>query len=169
MRTSDWVVVGMLLASCGCSCAPAVDGVLADDVLPAVSPAGTTEHVHTLVAPESGDLDIRFERQDRLEGYAGPVYLFVTQPDCVSVSNDTVSMRNGQAFRPLCPVLANSYGEDLNCCMGRVRLASPARVKRGQTVKVFVYGLSQPGPLPYRLTYSTGDAQCRSDTRNGPS
>jgi hypothetical protein len=52
-----------------------IEGVMADDVLPRVTLAGFTERVHTLVAPASGDLDVRFERQDGAEGYTGPVYL----------------------------------------------------------------------------------------------
>lgn len=165
-----WLVVGGgLLVASACTCAPAVDGVVASDVLPAVVPAGFTERVHTFVPPASGELDVRFERQDALQGYAGPVYLFVTGPECASVSDDPQRMRNGQAFQPGCAVLANSYGLDLNCCQGSVRLASPARVQRGQTVKVFVYGLSQPLALPYRLTFRAGDSACRTETSSGPS
>lgn len=163
------VIAGVALASPACTCSPMAEGTVATDVLPVVVPAGFTERVHTFVPPASGDLDIRFERQDALHGYAGPVYLFVTGPECTSVSDNPVDMRNGQAFQPRCAVLANSYGGDLNCCQGIVGLAAPARVRRGQPVKVFVYGIAQPSSLPYRLSFRTGEPGCRADTMNGPS
>ena len=155
-------IAALSLAASACTCTPVAEGTVATDVLPAVVPTGFTERVHTFVPPASGELDIRFERQVASQGYAGPVYLFVTGPECASISNDPQSMRNGAAFRPRCDALANSYGPDLNCCEGSVRLASPARVEAGQTVKVFVYGLSQPQALPYRLTYRSGDLDCSS-------
>jgi hypothetical protein len=142
----------------GCSCTPAVDGVVAIDMLPA---AAATVKTYLLRVPVSGDLDLMFTRQDGRDGYAGSVYLFVTRPDCVSLPDDPVSLRDGQRFRPKRLVLANSYADD-NCCRGRVTLTSPARVTGGETVKVFVYGLYQPADLPYVLTFQAGDPQCRS-------
>ncbi len=38
--------------------------VAAADVLPAVTPTGLTERVHTFAAPEAGGFDLTFERQD---------------------------------------------------------------------------------------------------------
>lgn len=142
----------------GCSCTPVVDGVVATDMLPT---APATVRTYLLRVPVSGDLNLTFSRQDDHEGYAGSVYLFVTLPDCVSLTDDPLSIRDGQRFKPKCLVLANSYGY-YNCCLGRVTLASPARMTRGETVKVFVYGLYQPADLPYVLTFQAGDSQCRS-------
>jgi hypothetical protein len=167
MRTAAFVLGAGALLSFGCgNCEPPVAGVLTNDLLPAVVPTGSTERIHTLVAPRSGDLDITFERQDGLSSYAGSVYLFVTGPECVHVSNDPQRMNNGQAFRPECAVLANSYAAGPTC-LGCASLAAPAHVERGQTVKVFVYGLSTPADLPYRLAYTVGDDGCTSGM-NGP-
>ena len=142
----------------GCSCTPVVDGVVAADVLPA---APATVKTYLLRVPVSGDLTLTFTRQDDREGYAGSVYLFVTPRDCVSLTDDPQSLRDGQTFKPKCLVLANSYAYQ-NCCQGRATLASPARMTGGETVKVFVYGLYQPVDLPYVLTFQAGDSQCRS-------
>lgn len=142
----------------GCSCTPVVDGVVATDTFPT---APVTVRTYLLPVPASGDLNLTFTRQDDGEGYAGSVYLFVTPRDCAILTDDPLSMRDGQTFRPKCPVLANSYKEQ-NCCAGRVTLASPARVTKGETVKVFVYGLFQPADLPYVLTLQAGDSECRS-------
>jgi hypothetical protein len=142
----------------GCSCTPVVDGIVATDTLPA---AGVTVRTYLIALPASGDLNLTFTRQDDGEGYAGSVYLFVTPPDCAILTDDPVSIRDGQAFRPKCLVLANSYG-DQNCCAGRATLATPARVTKGETVRVFVFGLFQPADLPYTLTFQAGDSQCRS-------
>jgi len=157
-RSLSGTVLAMTL--CGCTCEPVVRGVLATDTLP---PAPVTERAYRLIVPASGDLMVAFSRQDGREGYAGSVYLFVTMSDCMSVSSDPLSMRDGQTFRPLCSVLANSY-KDLNCCQGNVTLATPARVRKGQEVKVFLYGLYQPSALPYQLSYEAGDAAC-TETR----
>ena len=142
----------------GCSCTPVVDGVVAADVLPA---APATVKTYLLRVPVSGELTLTFTRQDDREGYAGSVYLFVTPRDCVSLTDDPQSLRDGQTFKPKCLVLANSYAYQ-NCCQGRATLASPARMTGGETVKVFVYGLYQPADLPYELTFQAGDSQCRS-------
>jgi hypothetical protein len=142
----------------GCSCTAVVDGIVAIDTLPT---AAVTVRTYLLRVPASGDLNLTFTRQDNGEGYAGSVYLFVTPRDCATLTDDPPSIRDGQAFRPKCLVLANSYG-DQNCCAGRATLATPARVTRGETVKVFVYGLFQPADLPYVLTFQAGDSQCRS-------
>jgi hypothetical protein len=146
----------MILA--GCSCRPAVDGVLATDTL---APAPVNVRAFLLSVPASGDLNVTFAREDGREEYSGSVYLFVTAPDCNAVTENPSSLRDGQRFTPMCSVLANSY-KDLNCCLGRVTLASPARVRRGMTVKIFVYGLNQPASLPYVLTFEAGGRDCRS-------
>lgn len=153
-------ILGLLALSVltGCSCTPVVDGLVAADVLPA---APVTVRTYLLRVPVSGNLNLTFTRQDDREGYAGSVYLFVTRRDCVSLTDDPLSIRDGQAFKPKCLVLANSYAYE-NCCQGRATLASPARVTGGETVKVFDYGLYQPVDLPYVLTFQSGDSECRS-------
>jgi hypothetical protein len=147
-----------LLLVAGCSCPPPVEGVLATDTLPS---APINVRAFLLSVPASGDLNVTFARQDGREEYSGSVYLFVTTPDCDAVTDDPLGLLDGQRFRPSCAVLANSY-KDLNCCLGRVSLASPARVRQGTTVKVFVYGLYQPADLAYVLTFEAGDRACRS-------
>ena len=166
MRTSTLALIAASLVPFGCGdCEPPVAGVLLNDSLPAVTPTGWTERIHTFVAPQSGALDIRFDRQDGRSSYAGSVFLFVTGAECAHVSNDPQGMTNGQAFRPDCAVLANSFG-DTTGCQGCARLAAPAGVRSGDTVKVFVYGLSTPADLPYRLSYSVGDGGCEAGTPN---
>jgi hypothetical protein len=142
----------------GCSCVQPVEGVLATDTL---MPVPVNVRAFTLSVPAAGDLNVTFARQDGREEYSGAIYLFVTGPDCDAVTDDPSSLRDGQRFRPACAVLANSY-KDLNCCVGRVTLAAPARLREGTTVKVFVYGLDQPASLPYVLTFEVGDPDCRS-------
>jgi hypothetical protein len=167
MLVQSGAVVPCLLALslfAGCSCTPVVDGIVATDTLPT---APVTVRTYLIPVPASGDLNLTFTRQDDGEGYAGSVYLFVTPRDCATLTDDPLSIRDGQAFRPRCLVLANSYG-DQNCCAGRVTLATPARVTRGETVKVFVYGLFQPVDLPYTLTFQAGDLQCRSSRMGIP-
>jgi len=159
MRGLDRAGVGALLAAvlhAGCSCTPVVDGVVARDVLPV---ADATVKTYLFTVPADGELDLTLSRLDARSDYAGPVYLFVTTPDCASVTDDPPSLRNASAFQPRCSVLANSFAEG-NCCLGRTRLADPAHVKAGTTVKLFVYGLSQPHDLPYELRFASGDAGC---------
>jgi hypothetical protein len=134
------------------------EGVLATDTL---MPIPVNVRAFALSVPAAGDLNVTFARQDGREEYSGSIYLFVTGPDCDAVTDNPSSLRDGQRFRPLCAVLANSY-KDLNCCLGRVTLASPARVRAATTVKVFVYGLDQPASLPYVLTFAAGDPDCGS-------
>lgn len=141
-----WCCVVLSLAPGGCGCTPMVEGVLANDTLPA---AAVTERSYLLPVPASGELNLTLERQDSREGYAGSVYLFVTRPECPTLTTDPLSMTDGQRFQPMCLVLANSY-KDQNCCQGRITLASPVHMSKGEMVKVFLYGLYQTrgSPLP---------------------
>jgi hypothetical protein len=92
------VVIPSLLAlslSVGCSCTPVVDGFVAADTLPA---APVTVRTYLIPVPASGNLNLTFARQDGGEGYAGSVYLFVTPPDCATLTNDPLSI--GEPYTP---------------------------------------------------------------------
>lgn len=143
-----------------CQCETPVEGVVASDTLPAVPPTGATELSYRLIAARDGGLMLRLTRRDGDDDSTGPIYLFVTRPDCARMTDQPHTMRNADAFQPMCATLADSFRLQDNCCRGQVRLASPARVRAGQELKVFVYGLSTPLAMPFDLTYRIGDDNC---------
>jgi hypothetical protein len=150
----------LTVPSAACDCEPPVAGAVASDALPAVTPVGATELSYRLIAPRDGSLMLEFTRRDGRDDYAGPVFLFVTRADCASMTDQPQTLRNETAFQPQCAALADSLGFNGSCCRGQVRLANPAQVRAGQDLKVFVYGLSTPGTLPFDLTYRVGDDNC---------
>lgn len=143
-----------------CDCQPRVVEVLASDTLPAVGANRATELSYRLKAPQSGDLMVEFTRRDGREGYTGNLYLFVTRADCESLTDHPLSLSNFDIFSLRCSTLANSIGWGVTG-QGHVGLASPARVRAGEDLKVFLYALNTPGELPFEITYRMGDSNCR--------
>jgi hypothetical protein len=152
--------VTLAVLGVSCDCQPLVVDVLASGTLPAVGANRATELSYRLQAPQSGDLMVEFSRRDGREGYTGNLYLFVTRDDCQSVTDRPLSLSNFDIFSLRCSTLANSIGWGVTG-QGHVGLASPARVRAGDAVKVFLYALNTPGPLPFEITYSMGDVNCR--------